>query len=142
MKILVAIESVDVRTAVFFGTSLYAGTGRYQEAKSQFQKSLAILEHSRTSFDAMFMMRTLYGLGALYLRENDAIRAGEMLARAAGVTRGRVLPVEVPEVLDVLDTYAKVLKDLSNSVEAQRLQMEAQRIRASMAYTVRVWNAK
>ena len=122
--------------------SLYAVTGRYHEAESQFQRSLAILEQSRTSFDAMFMMRTLYGLGGIYLLENDAIRAEEMLARAAEIARGRVLAVEMPEVVDVLDTYAKVLKDLSNSVEAQRLQMEAQRIRASMAYTVRVGNAK
>ena len=50
--------------------------------------------------------------------------------------------VDMPEVVDVLDTYAKVLKELSNPVEAERLQMEARRIRASMAYTVPVGNAK
>ncbi len=122
--------------------SLYAGTGRYQEAESQFQRSLAILEHSRTSFDAVFMMRTLYGLGRIYLLENDTIRAEAMLGRAAEIARGRVLAVEMQEVLDVLDTYAKVLKELSNPVEAERLQMEARRIRASMAYTVPVGNAK
>jgi tetratricopeptide (TPR) repeat protein len=122
--------------------SLYNGMGRYKEAESQFQRSLAILQRSRTSFDAMFMMRTLYGLGGTYLRENDAIRAEKMLARAAEIARRRVLAVEMPEVLEVLDTYTKVLKELSNSVEAQRLQLETQRIRASLAYTVPVTNAK
>jgi hypothetical protein len=90
----------------------------------------------------MFMMRTLYGLGGTYLRENDAMRAEGMLARAAEIACTRALALEMPEALEVLDTYAKVLKDSSNSVEAQRLQMEAQRIRASMAYTVPVENAK
>ena len=122
--------------------SLYAGTGRYREGDAQFQRSLAILDHSGTSFDAIFMMRALYGLGRTYLRENDPIRARGVLARAADIARGRVLGVEMPEVLGVLDTYAKVLKDLSNDVEAQHLQMEAQRIRASLAYTVPVGNAK
>jgi tetratricopeptide (TPR) repeat protein len=122
--------------------SLYAATGRYQEAESDFRRSLAILEHSRTSFDAIFMMRTLYGLGEIYLRENDAIRAEGILARAAEIAHRRVLAVEMPEVLEVLDTYAEVLKEMSNLEEAQRLQREAQRIRASMAYTVPVGNAK
>ena len=122
--------------------SLYAWTDRYQEAKSQFQTSLALLERSTTPFDAMLMMRTLHGLGSIYLHENDTTRAEPMLARAAAIAHRRNLRVEMPEVLEVLDTYAGLLKDLSHSQEAQRLQTEAQRIRASMLLTVPVANAK
>jgi tetratricopeptide (TPR) repeat protein len=120
---------------------LYARTGRYREAESQFQRSLAILEHSRMSFDAIFMMRTLYGLGEAYRRQNDAVRAEEMLARAAEIARRLVRPSEMPEVVEILDSDAKVLNDLSHSAEAQRLEMEAERIRATMAYTVPLGNA-
>jgi tetratricopeptide (TPR) repeat protein len=120
---------------------LYARTGRYQEAELQLQRSLAILEHSSTSFDAIFMMRTLYGLGETYRRQNNAVRAEEMLARASEIARRLVRPAEMPEVVEVLDTYAKVLNDLSHSAEAHRLEMEAQRIRATMVYTVALGNA-
>ncbi len=78
------------------------------------------------------MMRTLYGLGETYRRENNAVRAEEMLARASEIARKLVRPAEMPEVVEVLDTYAKVLNDLSHSAEARRLEMEAQRIRATM----------
>jgi len=37
----------------------------------------------------------------------------------------------------VLETYSKVLKDLHNPVEAERLEAEVRRIRASAAFTVR-----
>jgi hypothetical protein len=47
----------------------------------------------------------------------------------------------MPEVLAVLETYATVLKQLSNFTEAERLQAEAQRIRATMEYTVPAANA-
>jgi tetratricopeptide (TPR) repeat protein len=121
---------------------LYVRSNRCQEAESQFQRSLAILNHSRVSFDSIFMMRTLYGLGETYRRENDAIRAEGMLAGASEIARRRVLAVEMPEALAVIDTYVQVLQDLSHFAEAQRFQMEAQRMRASMAYTVPLGNLK
>ena len=117
---------------------LYVRTGRYQQAESHFQRSLAILEHATTSFDAVFIMRTLYGLGETYRRENDALRADEMLARAAEIAHRLVRTAEMPEVLEVLDAYARVLNESSRALEAERIQMEAHRIRASMAYTVPV----
>ena len=120
---------------------LYVRTGRYQEAESQFQRSLAILERSRMPFDAIFMMRTYYGLGETYLRENNTIRAEEVLARAADIAHKRVVPAEMPEALEVLDAYAKVLNELSQSAEAVRVETEAQRMRANMAYTVPLGNA-
>jgi len=48
----------------------------------------------------------------------------------------------MPEVLEILDTYAKVLERVSNFGEAQLLATEAQRIRASLTYTVNATNAK
>ena len=116
--------------------------GRYPEAEAAFQKSLNILEHAQRSFDSILMMRTLYGLGKTYLHENDLIRAKDMLSRATEIARRRVLADEMPEVLEILDTYAKVLEGVSNFGEAQLLATEAQRIRASLTYTVNATNAK
>ncbi len=61
-----------------------------------------------------------------------------MLARAAEIAHRLVRTAEMPEVVEVLDAYAKVLNDSSRAAEAQRVQTEAQRIRAAMAYTVPV----
>jgi tetratricopeptide (TPR) repeat protein len=120
---------------------LYIRSGRYQQAESHFQRSLEILEHSRVSFDAIFMVRTLYGLGETYHRQNDAPRAKEPLARAAGIAHGLGRLDEMPEAIEVLNAYARVLKELSQTAEAERLEAEAQKIRASLAYTVPLGNA-
>ena len=120
---------------------LYVQTGRYKEAESRFQTSLAILEHSQLSFDGVLLMRALYGLGETYRRENDPLQAGKMLARAADIGRRLGRASEMPEVVEVLEAYARVLNDLSHSSEAERLAMEAQRIRASLEYSVPVQNA-
>jgi len=122
--------------------SMYAAAGRYPDAKAAFQKSLTILEHSKRSFDSILLMRTLSGLGRTYLQENDLIRARDTLSRATEIARRRVLTAEMPEVLEILDTYAKVLEGVSNFEEAQRLETEAQRIRASLTYTVSATDAK
>lgn len=119
---------------------LYLRTGRYKDAESQFQRSLTILESSKVTFDAIFLMRALYGLGETYRRENDALQAEKMLGRAADIGR-RLGRAGMPEVVEVLDAYARVLNDLSHSEEAERLKMEAQRIRASLEYSVPVQNA-
>jgi tetratricopeptide (TPR) repeat protein len=122
--------------------SMYAAAGRYPEAEEAFQKSLAILEHSKRSYDSILLMRTLSGLGRTYLQANDLIRARDTLSRATEIARRRVLAAEMPEVLEILETYAKVLEGVSNFGEAQALETEAQRIRASLTYTVGATNAK
>jgi hypothetical protein len=48
----------------------------------------------------------------------------------------------MPEVLEILETYAKVLEGVSNFEEAKVLETEAQRIRASLTYTVGAKDAK
>jgi tetratricopeptide (TPR) repeat protein len=115
---------------------LYVRTGRFRDAESQFQKSAAILDHSGMSFDSILLMRTFYGLGETYGRENDTIRAEAMLARAADIAQRRRRAEEMPEVVEVLNAYAKVLTDMSQFDKAQRFETEAQRIRASMEYVV------
>ena len=122
--------------------SLYSEVGRYREAELLFQRSLAHLEQAGPSFDDIFVMRTLYGLGDTYIREGDGIRAQGVLVRAAEIACRRVLPGEMPEALSVLNLYDKALKNSSNSAEAQRVQVEARRIRALMAFTVPLANAK
>jgi tetratricopeptide (TPR) repeat protein len=120
--------------------SLYGEIGRYRNGELLFQRSLAILE--RASSDEIFVMRSLYGLGDLYLREGDELRAQQMLARAAQIASRCVLPAEMREALSVLELYNRALKDSANSPEARRTRLEARRIRASLAFTVPVANAR
>ncbi len=80
-------------------------------------------------------MHTLYGLGKMYIREHDEVRSNEPLARAAEIARRLNVRGEMPEALDVLDTYSRVLSHLSNSQEAERVQREAKRMRATLAFT-------
>jgi tetratricopeptide (TPR) repeat protein len=121
---------------------LYLRIGRYDQAEAQFQRSLAIVNRSTMIFDSLLLMRTFYGLGETYRRQHDSHRAEPILARAAEIARRRSKVTEMPEVLSVLNSYIAVLQDLSHSEEARRFETEAQRIRATMAYTVPVGNLK
>ena len=115
---------------------LYTDTGHYKEAEQSFQRSLSILEQEEARFTQATIMHTLYGLARLYIRENDEKRADVPLARAAAIARGLQTPGEVAATLEILETYSRVLAHLSNQQESQRVQTEARRIRATMAFTV------
>jgi tetratricopeptide (TPR) repeat protein len=117
--------------------SLYAQTGRDAEAATQFQRSLSNLEEAAEPFDQMWMMKTLYGLGELHLREGDEVRARPLLARAAEIAEKRTMAIDMPVVVDVLEAYATTQKS-SNAIEAERLHAQARRIRSSMAFTTPV----
>jgi hypothetical protein len=41
-----------------------------------------------------------------------------------------------------METYSRVLKDLQKPVEAEQVQADARRLRASMTYTVQASQAK
>jgi tetratricopeptide (TPR) repeat protein len=115
---------------------LYTDTGHYTEAEQSFQRSLSILEQEESPSNQAAIMHTLYGLARLYIRENDEKRADVPLARAAAIARRLQTPSEVPATLEILETYSRVLAHLSNQQESQRVQTEARRIRATMAFTV------
>ena len=115
---------------------MYTDTGHYTEAEQSFQRSLSILEQEEAPFNQAALMHTLYGLAKLYIRENDEKRADVQLARAAAIARKLQSPGERPAALEILETYSRVLTHLSNQQEAQRVQTEAKRIRATMAFTV------
>ncbi len=121
---------------------LYINTGRHKEAKAQFERSLAILEKAELSNERL-MMETLQGLAKVYIEEQDELRAEPLLARAAEIARRRaVQPADTAKAIEVLETYSKVLRDSGNPVEAERVQEEARRIRASVTFTVRASAAK
>jgi len=122
--------------------SMYREIGRYKEAEEHLRRSLTIQEQAPKPIDEAGVMHTLHELGKTYIGENDKVRAGTVLARASEFARKRVLPREMPEAVEVLETYSAVLKDQSNPVDAQRLHVEAQRIRATLAFTVPLANAK
>jgi tetratricopeptide (TPR) repeat protein len=115
---------------------LYTDTGHYVEAEQSFQRSLSILEQEEAPFNQPAMMHTLYGLARLYIHENDEKRASVPLDRAAAIARKLQTPGEMPAALEILETYSRVLAHISNQQEAQRVQTEARRIRATMAFTV------
>ena len=74
-------------------------------------------------------------------RENETVRAEAILSRASELARTRHLSWEMPEAFEILETYSALLKERSNP-DAQRLHAEAQRIRARLAFTVPLANAK
>jgi tetratricopeptide (TPR) repeat protein len=111
---------------------------RYKEAETYFQRSLRILEQSGTAADEYRVMEALHGLGKTYVKENDQIRAESALRQAANIgRRNQNQAILIPEILQVLDDYSTVLRDLWNPADADRLNAEAQRIRAAATFTVR-----
>jgi tetratricopeptide (TPR) repeat protein len=119
--------------------NLYTVTGRYKEAEDQYQRSLAILERrALTELDKRLLILTLHGLAKAYIGEHQEMRAEPLLAQAVDIVHRISMPaMDMPIVVDLLETYSKLLRRSLNPLEAERLQAEAQRIRASMAFTVR-----
>jgi len=112
---------------------------RYKEAESYFRRSLQILTQPETVTNEYRLMEALYQLGKTYMKENDPSRAEPMLRRASDIARrNENQPFWIPEILNVLDDYEAVLRNRSNSEDADLLHAEAQRIRAAAAFTVRV----
>lgn len=112
---------------------------RYKEAEGYFQKSLQILSRPDTRTNEYRVMEALYGLGQTYMKENDPVRAKQVLGRAADIARrNQNQPFLISEVLHVFEEYEAVLRNLWNSEDADLLHAEAQRIRAAAAFTVRV----
>jgi tetratricopeptide (TPR) repeat protein len=118
--------------------NLYNDLGRYKESEDHFQRALIIMERSATSFDEGRLMEALHGLAKTYIRENDQSRAEPLLGRAAEIARRNLnQTLLISEIVAVLEDYSKVLRFLRSPVEADSLHAEAQRIRASAAFTVK-----
>jgi tetratricopeptide (TPR) repeat protein len=112
--------------------------GRFDEAEGYFQRSLGILEKSGTMFDETQMMEALHGLGKTHMGKHDAVRAEPLLKRASAIARQNLnQSIMIPEILRILDDYSKVLRELQNPNAADDVHAEAQRIRATSAFTVR-----
>lgn len=118
---------------------LYLETGRYSEAEDRYRRSLTILEQTRPALDGR-IVRTLQWLSKTYLKEGEKTLAESALAQAVEIARHN--PASDPAMPMLLDTYADVLKSVGKLQQALPLQAEAQRMRISMALTVRVPNPK
>jgi tetratricopeptide (TPR) repeat protein len=116
--------------------SLYMDMGRFSSAEKQFRHSLALLEGTDMSSNTMRFMHALYQLARSYVAQKDEAQAQPFLALAATMARKHENDGDMQEVAEILDVYAKVLKDLSNVSEAEHVQTEARRVRAGMAFTV------
>jgi tetratricopeptide (TPR) repeat protein len=106
---------------------LYMTTRRYQEAEVQFRQSLAIAERSELGLDDV-VIRSLHGLGKIHMKRNEDEQAEAALSRALGIARGS--EINRPQAAEVLETYSQLLLG------------EARRIRASLALTTPIDNAK
>jgi tetratricopeptide (TPR) repeat protein len=120
--------------------SLYMDMGRVSAAESQFRESLGLLESLDMSSNPMPMTHTLYQLARTRIAQHDEVHAQPFLARAPAKARKNGNATDMPEIAEILDVYAKVLKDSSNASEADHVQTEARRIRAGMAFTVPLAN--
>jgi tetratricopeptide (TPR) repeat protein len=106
---------------------LYMTTRRYQDAEVQFRQSLAIAERSGLGLDDI-VIRSLHGLGKIHMKRDEDAQAEATLSRALGIARGS--GINGPEAAEVLETYSQLLLN------------EARRIRASLALTIHIENAR
>jgi tetratricopeptide (TPR) repeat protein len=119
---------------------LYMEMGRFNVAEKQFRQSLALLESSDMSSNTMPVVHALYHLAMSYVAQKNEAQARPFLARAATMARKHENEGDRQEVAEILEVYAKVLKDLSSVSEAEHVQTEARRVRAGMAFTVPLAN--
>jgi tetratricopeptide (TPR) repeat protein len=122
--------------------SLYLDMGRLSDAENHFQQSLTLLENSERSSDNLLMMHSMYQLAKTYVMQKDENRAQPLLAKAAAMARTHSHSNDMPEIVEIFDMYARVLKDLSNVSESEHVQTEARKVRATMAFTVPVSSLK
>lgn len=115
---------------------LYFEIMRYNDAAEQFEQSLAILERSDTSPGDTIIMDTLYQLARTRVAQHDEVRAQPLLARASAIARKHSNPADMPVTAEIFDMYSRVLKNQSNSAEAEHADADARRVRATMAFTV------
>ena len=114
---------------------MYSEIGRYDDAEDQYRRSLGILEQASPALDVR-ISRTLHFLAKNYVRKGDRRRAEEALAKAVQIARHN--PTPNPEMPQLLEAYGDVLKTRGRVQEAQLLRVEARRIRAELALTIRV----
>jgi len=112
---------------------VYARVGRYAEAEAQFQRSVAILEQSGLSKSDTRVARSLKGLADTYIRADRKADAAIVLERAVRVARRNL---RHPDMINILDTYSRLLGDLGKPREAKEIRSEVQRARVMMAVTV------
>jgi len=112
---------------------VYARVGRYAEAEAQFQRSVAILEQSGLSKSDTRVARSLKGLADTYIRADRKADAAIVLERAVLVARRNL---RHPDMINILDTYSRLLGDLGKPREAKEIRSEVQRARVMMAVTV------
>jgi tetratricopeptide (TPR) repeat protein len=118
--------------------TLYRVTSRYKEAEASFERSIRILE-KKPSSDGRPMLLALDGLAKTYIQEHDESRAEPLLARAMEIARRpAAFPGDAALTVEVMKTYSKVLAALQRTHEAERLEEDARKIRASAAHTVQL----
>ena len=118
---------------------LYIDMKRYDEAEHYFQRSLAILQNGRPLIEFR-ILHTLHGLSKILLAQGDKAQAEAVLARATEIIGPK--PASNPEVAQILESYANLLKDAGKSGQAREVQYRAKRILSSLAWTVRVQDLK
>ena len=118
---------------------LYTDLKRYTEAEALYRRSLSILEEEKPLL-AVRMIHTLHGLSRVYIEKGDKTQAEAILARVADIIGPH--PSWNPEIPEVLEVYARLLKSVGKSQQARDLHGRAARALASMTLTVRVQDLK
>jgi tetratricopeptide (TPR) repeat protein len=118
---------------------VYTDLKRYTEAEAQYQRSLAIVENGKPQIPVR-MIHALHGLSRVYLEKGDKTQAEKVLARAAEFIGSS--PGWNPEVPDVLETYAMLLKRAGKFQQAEDVHWRAARAIAAMTLTVRAQDLK
>lgn len=111
---------------------LYIRMGRLDEAREQLLTGLRIAEQTDPPIPGR-IVRVLYSLSDVSIRQGNFIAAQETLARAVEI--GRRNPRHNSETVQVLDAYAAILKRTGKLDQALATQREADRERAGLTLT-------
>src|SRR5262249_4390167 len=97
--------------------SLYNDARRYDDAEQQILRSLAMLQQPQSPFEERQLIETLFGLGKTYTFRKEPSRAAPLLNRAADIARRSLgKQIEAPQIVEILETYSKVLSELQNPI--------------------------
>jgi hypothetical protein len=115
---------------------LHAAQGEYARAEAALRRSLAI-RLKIFGADNFFVAQVSARLAAAVAAQNSFTEARTLFAASLPIQE-RVLGPNAPEVLSLLDQFAKVLRKLKDIPQAEMIESRAKDIRADLTYTIPV----
>jgi tetratricopeptide (TPR) repeat protein len=117
---------------------LYQQSGRYKEAEKAYKRSLEVVKEKVLPDDSV-MLPAMHGLAKTHIRSHNEALAEPILANAVDIAGRHTATREgVATAIEIMQTYSKLLRDLQKFAEAERVERDYRRLRASMIFTVQI----